>query len=298
MEEIAFKSRIVTIGLFRCKPWEPRFADSGPIRDYIVVFPRTGVTITHAGRDPIVASPNVVMYYNRGQLYRRGKISERGDICEWFAFDRAILLEALRAYDRTVDDRVDKPFYFTHGPSDPTSYLLQRMIVEHLLGHEHPDQMFVEETLLWVLDRAIENTFRYWDGISNRSSPPARSEHTGLARDIQRLLAARFQEPLSLTQIAAEVNYSPYHLCRVFRAYTGFSIHRYLDQIRLRTALEAVTAGAQELTDLALTLGYSSHSHFTQSFRRAFGHPPSAVRRFSAAHHLKSLRASLNQARF
>jgi AraC-like DNA-binding protein len=36
------------------------------------------------------------------------------------------------------------------------------------------------------------------------------------------------------------------------------------------------------LTRLALDLGYSSHSHFTASFRRAFGLTPSAARTITA----------------
>jgi AraC-like DNA-binding protein len=34
----------------------------------------------------------------------------------------------------------------------------------------------------------------------------------------------------------------------------------------------------KDLSALAYALGYSSHSHFTQAFKRAFGRPPSEVR--------------------
>ena len=41
-----------------------------------------------------------------------------------------------------------------------------------------------------------------------------------------------------------------------------------------------VTAeGTEDLTSLALDLGFSSHSHFSTAFRRQFGRPPSAMRR-------------------
>ena len=86
METVVFRSSVVSIGLFRVKPWQPNFTDSGLTKAYLLVFPRTSVTITHAGREPVVTSTNVVMFYNRGQEYRRGKVSEQGDVCEWFAF--------------------------------------------------------------------------------------------------------------------------------------------------------------------------------------------------------------------
>ena len=47
-------------------------------------------------------------------------------------------------------------------------------------------------------------------------------------------------------------------------------------------ALERLAVGADDLTTLALELGFSSHSHFTDAFRREFGRPPSAARKTSA----------------
>ena len=40
---------------------------------------------------------------------------------------------------------------------------------------------------------------------------------------------------------------------------------------------DQLESGGADLTRLALDLGYSSHSHFTSSFRVLFGVPPSAV---------------------
>ena len=284
---------LVTVGLFRCRPWEPWFEDSGPIGNHIIVFPRTGVLITHAGREPVVANPNVVMFYNRGQVYRRGKLSERGDLCEWFAFDHQVIADVLRPHDRGVEDRVDRPFQLTHGPSDPSSYLLQRMVVEHLLGHRYPDYLYIEEAMLTVLGRVVESVYRARTGIARNSRSNGNSDHRELTQAVQTLLATRFQEPLRLTQIAAEMHCSPYHLCHIFRQQAGFTIHRYLNQIRLRTALEYVTQGETDLTGLALTLGYSSHSHFTESFRRAFGTPPSDLRCLPVSRYLREMSKNL-----
>lgn len=96
------------------------------------------------------------------------------------------------------------------------------------------------------------------------------------ARDV---IARRYRENLSLSQIAREVCTSVFHLSRVFHARTGFSLHAYRNHLRLRTALERLAEHNVDLTDLALDLGFSSHSHFTETFRRTFGRTPSAVRR-------------------
>ena len=72
---------------------------------------------------------------------------------------------------------------------------------------------------------------------------------------------------------------SRFRLCRAFRRATGSTLHAWREERRMRAALAALADGADDLTRLALDLGYSSHSHFTARFRRTFGRSPSAARR-------------------
>ena len=87
-----------------------------------------------------------------------------------------------------------------------------------------------------------------------------------------------FAEPLSLHELAARLSVSPFHLARVFRRRTWYSLHAYRTQLRLRLALERLPESRGALTSLAFELGFASHSHFTDTFRREFGVPPSVVR--------------------
>jgi AraC-like DNA-binding protein len=63
-------------------------------------------------------------------------------------------------------------------------------------------------------------------------------------------------------------------LSRRFHEATGLTLHHYRAQLRLRAALELIEARTP-LTEVALEVGYSSHSHFTEAFREAYGVPPS-----------------------
>jgi AraC-like DNA-binding protein len=267
-----YKTRLIRVGLFRCHPDHPRFEDSGAIENNLLVFPRTSVYIQHEDRERIVAGPNVVMFYNQGQTYRRYVISERGDHCEWFAFDGDLVLDALRPYDTKIEARPEHPFRLTHGLSDPTCYLLQRRVVEHLLSESQPDALFIEESLLWILERTIEKAYR-----KPRQTRSERSIQRERVCALQAALTTRFQEHLTLEKLAAEFDYSPYYLCRIFRQQTGLTIHQYLTQVRLRTALEWIPGNENNLTELAFRLGFSSHSHFTLAFRKAFGVPPTQI---------------------
>ena len=108
---------------------------------------------------------------------------------------------------------------------------------------------------------------------------PARARRDfNLVEAARDLIARRFKENVSLADLAGDVGCSVFHLARVFKSRTGFSLHAYRNQLRLRAALEGLGEGEVDLIDIALDLGFSSHSHFTEAFRRNFGKPPSVVR--------------------
>jgi AraC-like DNA-binding protein len=62
------------------------------------------------------------------------------------------------------------------------------------------------------------------------------------------------------------------------RKEVGIPIHQYLNRLRLGASLDCLADGAESLTQLALDLGYSSHSHFTHAFQQEFRISPSQFR--------------------
>jgi AraC family transcriptional regulator len=108
---------------------------------------------------------------------------------------------------------------------------------------------------------------------------PSSPRHSDLVDETKALLLRRFGEALSLDDVAKAVGVSAFHLARLFRRHTGFSLHGYRTRIRLLHALDRLEEARGALTELALDLGFSSQSHFTDAFRRAFGVPPGALAR-------------------
>lgn len=271
-----FDGELVYIGLFHCRPWHSLFRDDNFSTGDHIVFPRSSVYITHEGEETLVADPNVVVFYNQGQHYQRDKLSETGDFSEYFGFQPRILLEVLRDYSLATPPDAENPFRLTHAPSDPQSYALQRLVVQHLLSGTRPDPVFIEETGLLLLERILANALPRQQ--SQAKTAATRRAHRELAHDARTLLATTFQESLTLAEMASTLTSSPFHLSRVFRQQTGETIHQYRNQLRLRAGLEYVLDSDLDLSTLALELGYANHSHFTQAFRRAFRLTPSALR--------------------
>ncbi|MEP6767655.1 MAG: AraC family transcriptional regulator [Acidobacteriota bacterium] len=282
-DTLLFESGILSIGKFRAFPDHPRFSDSGPIRGHLVVFPRTLVRIAHAGGAPFVAGPDLVTYYNRGQAYRRESVHGMPDRCEWFSFAPGVLREAIRAHDPGAAERRNGPFVFVSGPSDARSYFRQRSVVG-ALSESRADPWQVEETMLGVLETLLAAVYRD-RGKDSRAArtPPAPQRSRTLAQEARTELGRSFRGSGGISDLARALDISPFQLCRIFRRETGTTLHRFRERLRLAAALELLRESRAGLTDIALDLGYSSHSHFSASFRRAFGVTPSAARAGTAA---------------
>lgn len=97
-----------------------------------------------------------------------------------------------------------------------------------------------------------------------------------LARSVKELLVSS-EETLSLSQIGRAVGASPAYLTDLFRRTEGMPIYRYQKRLRLARALNRLPA-TDDIIDLALELGFSSHSHFSSAFRQTYGLSPSAHR--------------------
>jgi AraC-like DNA-binding protein len=247
----------LTLGEFACAPGDRLWHEVNDIGGRAhVVFPRTRVLIAQDGAQPVLATPNHVVFYKPHQRYRRGLRDARGD--------RSLWLEV-------AGDLPDGP---PAAASDARTYLLAVGLARHLC-EPAPDRLLAEETAVALLDRVV----RAPRPATGARRAHTRRDHAELAEAAKELLAARMAERLSLASLAAALHVSPFHLARVFRARTGFSLSGYVHGLRLRAAVDRLAAEPDaDLSRLAVELGYYSPSHFCDRFRTAFGRPPSALR--------------------
>lgn len=110
---------------------------------------------------------------------------------------------------------------------------------------------------------------------------PGKSDAAGKAREIveaaKAVMADHFRGPIRVADVAKRVGISSFYLCRLFRRIEASSLHQYVIWLRLNAAIEEL-AGARSLSDVAYSVGFAQHSHFSETFRRHFGRTPSAVR--------------------
>ena len=96
------------------------------------------------------------------------------------------------------------------------------------------------------------------------------------ARDL--LLDMR-EPPLTIHELARDVQISPFHLIRQFEAVFGLTPHQFRQASRLELAKHLLATGERSVTEVCMEVGFSSLGSFSVLFRRRMGETPSAYRR-------------------
>lgn len=87
------------------------------------------------------------------------------------------------------------------------------------------------------------------------------------------------EEDLSLDSISQEVNYSKYHLSRMFVNIVGFTVHNYIQRRRLTEAARLLIFSNKSIMEIALSAGYETQQSFTIGFKALFKCSPQAFRK-------------------
>lgn len=255
----------LTVGQWTCQVHGTGWSDPERVDQPEVVIPVSGAYIRERGARETVATPNVALFGNAGDGYRvRHPAGQSPDRCAALMLNQRSLEELTATVGGLGQRKARLP---SGAVPVPAREFLQTC---RLLRSDPADRLRVHELSASLLVSLVSRGAR---------RPPVRDsrQRRAVTRALDFILAG-YRKPLALDDIAAAAGYSPFHFARMFRDEVGMPAYRYVLQLRLRAALDAVLDGADDLSRLALRLGFSSHSHLTVAFRRAFGHPPSAFR--------------------
>ena len=274
-DRIVHATRDVVAGEFRCPTSYEGFRIAGHINHYVVAFPRTAVWIQREHHFRFVADPGSATIYNPGQPYLRYPISTEGDLSDWLGISERLARDAVRQFS-AQDAEEDEPFRLVRAPVSNDIYMAQRRLFADLQGEGDVDALRVEEQALEVVVATLALGYR--DAHRPTLAPPRRGRsRRELVENAKAVISSHLFENLSVCELAEVIGVSPFHLCRAFRAESGVTLHAYRRDIRLRTVLGLTAEYRGNLSALAVRAGFYSHSHFTTSFRRAFGVSPSHV---------------------
>lgn len=156
------------------------------------------------------------------------------------------------------------------------STILQTLVYE-FRQPEAAGRRLLLDTALIQLSVLLLRTLRG----THSSRAAAVQESTNLSAQIARaveLIYSSFHHDLSLDDLAQAAGMSRYHFLRCFKAQLGETPYAYMMRTRLRAAAKLLRSTSRAITDIALTCGFASLSHFGTVFRKVYHCSPSMYR--------------------
>ena len=81
-------------------------------------------------------------------------------------------------------------------------------------------------------------------------------------------------EELSLTALSGIISFSPIYFHKLFKTATGKTLHEYIEEQRIKRAIELLISTGKTLTEIAYECGFSSQSYFSYAFKRRMNCTP------------------------
>ncbi len=136
-------------------------------------------------------------------------------------------------------------------------------------------RMFAEGLSLSLLARLAAC---YGAAAGVKPDRPARKLSSQQLQQTVEFIDAHIGADLSVATLAGRLGMSPYTFSKLFKAKVESSPHSFVLSRRIQRA-ELMLGGPLALSEIALSVGFASQSHFTEAFRRRTGRTPSKARR-------------------
>lgn len=99
--------------------------------------------------------------------------------------------------------------------------------------------------------------------------------------DILQYINKNIAQKISLDDIGKYMHASKYYLCHIFKEATHMTITEYIMSRRISIAKKKLLYTDSPLSDIAVSLGFSSFSYFSRAFRDFEGMTPSEFRKLN-----------------
>ena len=235
-------------------------APRGYSPDYQLVFPYAGAFEWHVGAKTALLDVTRVLFVGAGEDFADSHVAGGGH-------DSIIITPRLSMLQELCGHAVPSrhpAFQRVAKPTTPGMNMRNHRLLR--LEASGNDPLASDELMIALLAEALAPTHK-----AARALPPRVVDWA------KQFLHAHVCEPISLNEIAHTVQVSGAYLTEAFTRSEGMPLCRYRMRLRLNHALVDLPR-CDDITGLALDLGFSSHAHFSNAFKSLFGVSPSAFR--------------------
>ncbi len=165
--------------------------------------------------------------------------------------------------DQKVSDRVTLQSYH-----DQEGFL--GMLIMHMLEEYREKKAGHREVLRSLLVTLLIDLARH------DTEPDGDGEQ--ITRYIKKYVAEHYPEPISLSDLSRQLNFSLTHVSLTFKKDTQMSFRDYLIKIRMEKACRLLRSSDKTVAQIAEMVGYTDPAFFYKAFRKTLGQTPADYR--------------------
>ncbi|WP_108808191.1 helix-turn-helix domain-containing protein [Aquimarina spinulae] len=223
--------------------------------------------IWHSHEKPLIS----FVLYGHNTEYRKGKKTERTARCINYYHAHELHKNVYHNFpSKHISLEIDTSFL--------TKYNYTEAEIELALKKSY-DSHF---TFIKLMNEAEINDLQSYDSIEMLflefiENSIKSKEETGFPywmQSIRDILNDRWNENVSLKELANQVNIHPTTISKNFRQYFQCTFGEYTRKLKVNHSIDIIHSSQYSLTEIAYICGFSDQSHFTRIFKSMTGYLP------------------------
>ncbi|MDL2233881.1 AraC family transcriptional regulator [Ruminococcaceae bacterium OttesenSCG-928-L11] len=188
-------------------------------------------------------------------------------------FDRSVTVQPCRAIFK------QRPDSFRHGiPLDDETAARCRAVFESCIAEYDAKAPYYREVILARVQEMLILLYRSHSEYFPAGISPYNEE---MVSAIQAYIDSRYSSELDLEEISAHFHLNKFHLIRIFRQVTGYTVKQYILLKRISHAKSLLYYSNRDVAQIAAESGFNSSSNFIRAFKSAEGVTPLAFRKLN-----------------
>lgn len=170
-------------------------------------------------------------------------------------------------HDGTLyDTLVSIPDFLEIEKADIYADIFKRLM-KHYNTLSDNEEIILQSTLLELIyTLSKDSTFK------NKKDNFA--DHPSVIESSLFYIKTHLTEDLSLEKVAKTMSFSPIHFHNIFKAAVGKTLRDYIEEQRIKKAVNLLLTTNDSLTQIAYACGFSSQSYFSYVFKRRMKKAP------------------------
>lgn len=222
---------------------------------------------------PSTKIDNKIYHRKSNTLFAVNPMQEHGLVSDLKGFsicglhiDKSFVQDAsLELYNTSDIEFSNDPFNITHDIN-----LLVRLFLEELKYKQSGYEFMIENLSLLI----VGNMLRYVKhNLSKKTYTQSKCNTENIKAAVD-YMNENYTAGVSCTELADLIKMDKFGFIRSFKAETGRTPYEYLLDLKIEKAKKMLKSNEYTITEISMMCGFSSHSHFTSTFKKKVGTSP------------------------